>query len=500
MNEIFIEISHSLIYPNPLLYKTFSKMIFSDLIEDIYDEHPIFYENNMDFKLNGKIIPFDCNKTLKELGIKDNTKLKAVNSKNQKKKLRKKEKKLNQIKEEMLERQNNERKKEYKEYKEKQNNEINQVLEDMCIYGNVMKEIINNETKNNPDKYIKTEDVLNMGESDKELFALGLVSFVLNNNGINTVIEKETSNNDENIKEDATLLQFLSNGMMSKTKYELHFDFGKEKNYQLLNDKEKYENFQKDLKLKISKEYNLPEDEIIITFPQKGSLKVQLIFQSDEFNELEINEFINKFKNDPDFQELCNLKEIHTDVIISHCRLTKRQLDPEGNRYDGWPKNESRGGKPYDSPVNWKGIGLKVKDIYLDNIWIGMKNIEGEWCVAYHGVARGQKSIDVKKVVGLIYKGTFKPGQGQYHKNCEDSCHPGKKVGIGVYVTPHIKTAEEYAGISIINGVSYKTVLMVRINPNAIRGCLCRKDFWVVNGTPDEIRPYRILYKKCEKC
>ena len=259
-------------------------------------------------------------------------------------------------------------------------------------------------------------------------------------------------------------------------------------------------NFQKDLKLKISKEYNLPEDEIIITFPQKGSLKVQLIFQSDEFNELEINEFINKFKNDPDFQELCNLKEIHTDVIISHCRLTKRQLDPEGNRYDGWPKNESRGGKPYDSPVNWKGIGLKVKDIYLDNIWIGMKNIEGEWCVAYHGVARGQKSIDVKKVVGLIYKGTFKPGQKQYHKNCEDSCHPGKKVGIGVYVTPHIKTAEEYAGISIINGVSYKTVLMVRINPKAIRSCNCVKDYWVVNGTTDEIRPYRILYKKCEKC
>ena len=36
---------------------------------------------------------------------------------------------------------------------------------------------------------------------------------------------------------------------------------------------------------------------------------------------------------------------------------------------------------------------------------------------------------------------------------------------------------------------------MVRVNPESIRGCKCNKDYWVVNGTNDEIRPYRILYK-----
>ena len=40
---------------------------------------------------------------------------------------------------------------------------------------------------------------------------------------------------------------------------------------------------------------------------------------------------------------------------------------------------------------------------------------------------------------------------------------------------------------------------MVRVKPEAIRGCEDREDYWVVNGTTDEIRPYRILYKECKE-
>ena len=36
---------------------------------------------------------------------------------------------------------------------------------------------------------------------------------------------------------------------------------------------------------------------------------------------------------------------------------------------------------------------------------------------------------------------------------------------------------------------------MVRVKPEAIRECSDSGDYWVVNGTTDEIRPYRILYK-----
>ena len=43
---------------------------------------------------------------------------------------------------------------------------------------------------------------------------------------------------------------------------------------------------------------------------------------------------------------------------------------------------------------------------------------------------------------------------------------------------------------------------MVRVKPEAIRNCdICsdskNDNDWVVNGTTDEIRPYRILYKEC---
>ena len=181
---------------------------------------------------------------------------------------------------------------------------------------------------------------------------------------------------------------------------------------------------------------------------------------------------------------------------MSHCSLKKSQLDSEGNRYDNWPKNEYRGGKPYDSPIGWIGIGLKVTDKYADNIWIGMKNISGEWCVAYHGVGRDLEPEEVKKVSGLIYKGTFKVGKNQYYEDYDDMFHPGNRIGKGVYITPFIKTAEEYAGIAEINGIKYKTVIMVRVKPEAIRCPKEMKDYWIVNGTTDEVRPYRILYKK----
>ena len=126
-----------------------------------------------------------------------------------------------------------------------------------------------------------------------------------------------------------------------------------------------------------------------------------------------------------------------------------------------------------------------------------MNNSEGEWCVAYHGLGRSNTSDEVKKITRLIYEGEFKKGPNKSLKNYDDKFHPGKKVGTGVYCTPNIQTAEKYAGISIINGKRYKTALMVRVKKDARRGCTVSfcDDYWVVNGTKDEIRPYRILYK-----
>ena len=123
--------------------------------------------------------------------------------------------------------------------------------------------------------------------------------------------------------------------------------------------------------------------------------------------------------------------------------------------------------------------------------------------MAYHGVGSLQSSDNVKDITGKIVKTQFKAGGRQAHSECQDQFHPGEKVGDGVYCTPTIKTAEGYAGVSNIKGVNYKTVLMVRVKPSALRHCDTCSDsrapynYWVVNGTTDEIRPYRILYKRC---
>ena len=89
------------------------------------------------------------------------------------------------------------------------------------------------------------------------------------------------------------------------------------------------------------------------------------------------------------------------------------------------------------------------------------------------------------------------------NKDDEDALHPCQKCWEGVYVTPYIQVAEEYAGTANVNGVNYKIVIMVRVNPSARRHCVDHEEskkfkYWVVNATIDEIRPYRILYKKCE--
>ena len=426
-----------------------------------------------------------------------------------KKKEEEEKKKKNEKKKLIIENQNNLRKKniysvsnfQYNHYfnKNNTNNKLNQTLEDMCNYGNIINAEIENDKKKINKEFLHIEDLNTMiYSSDQDMFALNLLAQNLASNGIKSVINK----NSANITDEEALanLQFIVNGLYYKTKYILRFDFGEEQNEKLLEEGEEYDAFIYKLKQKLSRDYKIRPEDIIITYPERGSFQIQVIFQSDEFNQLNKEEFENKFRNEIFYPELRCLKTIHSDVIMGACKLSKSQLDPRGNRSSGWGVNENRGNKPYYPPLGWIGIGLNVMDKYENNIWIGMSNSPGEWCVAYHGVGNNAASDKVKESTGCIIKGSFRPGRRQAHKNCQDKYHNGT-VGEGVYCTPFPATAEGYAGISEINGKKYKTILMVRVKPEAIRNCYICSDskndnYWVVNGTTDEIRAYRILYKE----
>ena len=166
-------------------------------------------------------------------------------------------------------------------------------------------------------------------------------------------------------------------------------------------------------------------------------------------------------------------------------------FDKAGNKSSGWPEGEKRGNMDYFPPKGWIGHGLKVWDKYDngDNTWIGMSNSNKEWCVAYHGT-------NIKYAKSILTS-SLKPGVNQVHQYCDNintRC-PLKKVGIGVYVSPNPKVAEGYS--SITN--NYLCMFMCRINPNNFRTCEDRKDYWVVNPTEEDIRPYRLLIKKIGK-
>jgi len=134
-----------------------------------------------------------------------------------------------------------------------------------------MKEEILEEKMTNPEKFFTTEEIIEKKESNDDLFALGIFSKELESQGMVTVIEKEANENDDDKKIAQTSLKFLVNGMSEKPKYNLHFDFGEDKNKQLLNDENERKNCHYKLRKKLSEEYNINEEDIIITFPRKGS-------------------------------------------------------------------------------------------------------------------------------------------------------------------------------------------------------------------------------------
>ena len=383
--------------------------------------------------------------------------------------------------------------------KEEEKEKINQTLEDMSIMGTIIKDQIIEEKITHPEKFVSIQEAAtkeNM-DNDNPLFIMGLLAQNLENQGVTTAIEKESTNSNDN-EASNTALQFMINGMGMQKKYSLHFDFGEERNEELLNDKEEQKKFNDKLKKKLSKEYNIDEDEIIISFPQKGSYQITVIFKKKEFFDLKKKDLLEKFKDEP---ELGKLKDLHEDLIMSGCKLTPDMFDSKGNNKDGgWGENETRGGEPYIPPKGWIRYGLNVLGKY-DNgndDWLAYDNRAGEWCIAYHGVGQGQTSDKVKNIVNLIANSNLKPGSGQVYEFHEDCRHKPNKVGRGVYCTPdpNVTIKDGYAGIADVNGESYYMAFMLRVKPDKIRCSASKKDYWVLNGNDNEIRPYGILIKK----
>ena len=190
---------------------------------------------------------------------------------------------------------------------------------------------------------------------------------------------------------------------------------------------------------------------------------------------------------------------VNSEVFISLLNLNNDLFNGLGNNEGKWAKNENRGGRQYrPPPEGWIGYGLNVLNKYDNgnNDWLACNGRQGEWCVAYHGVARGQSSDQVKNVVKLILENNLKPGAGQSLQNTPDDFHPGQLIGVGVYCSPNPLFLNSYAGTMEIEGVKYRVGFMLRVKPDKIRCSNGSPDEWILNGNFSEIRPYRLLVKR----
>jgi len=155
-----------------------------------------------------------------------------------------------------------------------------------------------------------------------------------------------------------------------------------------------------------------------------------------------------------------------------------------------------RGGQDYHIPVGCKRFAVKVRGKYDggDNTWMRME--DSAWAVAYHGTSQAGCG-------GILSEG-LRVGPAQRYRNSKDA-RSGEQIGAGVYCTPSLKVALEYAGdrgsSAKIAGRSVHIVMQCRVKPSAIKRCQDEAEhcgaYWVVNN-PADIRPYGVLVRPRE--
>ena len=349
------------------------------------------------------------------------------------------------------------------------------LIEDMNEMGAIMKQQIIEDQQINPQNYINIDQTVK--SSSDQNFPIALLAKNLELNGITTAIQKKSTNQDLT----KTCLQLMTNGLITKQKCEVKFDFGEKKNNEIINDQNERNKFINEWKTKISKKLGVNPEDIIITNLRKGCFKADIFLKQNE-NFEELASVLNALS-----KESPKIKSINQASILKGIVLSPEMFDVRGNQSpNGYEKEGLRGGKIYKGPIGWTGHGLCVWGQYDggNNTWLGMTgNTPGEWCVAYHGT-----SIHYVKSI-LISK--LKAGDSQGNEKDDDLNHPGEEVGKGVYVTHEITVAELFS--PLVEG--YKCVFMCRVNPKLLREPKKKPDYWVVSGTSNDIRPYRLLIK-----
>lgn len=370
------------------------------------------------------------------------------------------------------------------------------------------KSIIIDKVKN-PENVIDIEKEINnpnniskpLNSTQNGAFVLSLCGKCMKNEGTEVLISKSKDKQFDNI-ELASLNSLIS--LNDQQKYELFLDYGKEENIEIINNLLQKEKKLMFFKNEIAKALNINKSEIIVDIEsydiieeKKMILKLtfSILNQSKNFTD-EINKFIEKYNV---------LKRQYIKPVLEALKFSPHLLDPLGDKYENWCSNNIRGGETYIPPSkDWYGIGIKVKDKYENNDWLGCNNKKGEYAIAYLGINnllnKKELMIEETKKYSRDISNMVSHKVFQFEANintkgfCCEKCGP--KCGNGICLFQDPQYAENGAGIVDIQGFRIKIILMCRVNPVKIRQPKNFPECWILNPTTDEIRPYRILIKK----
>ena len=216
--------------------------------------------------------------------------------------------------------------------------------------------------------------------------------------------------------------------------------------------------------------------------------------------------FENKIKEPINIDIIAKIKTFDPEInkYINELLINENLLDAQGNKNKNWNQNKrKRGGEDYIPPSNeWIGIGLNVNNKYDkgNNTWLGKNNKNGEYSVAYYGINNSENLTKNNMDSIFEIKTIFNDEKDIRNTGFFGSIFGNNKCGNGVILFQNPQFAENYASIiKISNNEQIKVLIMCRVNPKKIRQPQTFKNFWILNLTTEEIRPYRILIKKIVK-
>ena len=158
------------------------------------------------------------------------------------------------------------------------------------------------------------------------------------------------------------------------------------------------------------------------------------------------------------------------------------KYDCDFTNYKGDDTRCVRGNYPYTRPAGWNRKAISVIEKYEDDVWLGEggwrdESSPGEWPVSYHGT----KINNVPSIV-----------EGGYDTSkCRRQLY-----GPGIYSTPDLRVAENFAPSFTYKGETLQCILQNRVNLKKTKVHRTPGGIYLVTPDVNYIRPYGVCLRK----